>query len=260
MNDTIAMNDRATSNDEIVVDVSQDWESASELQQRFMHQTVRSAEGITYSARCRQLRAIGGDYYDFMPLAQNRLAFAIGDASGKSLPAALMIAHVQSSVRTAALFTGERPKAVLAAVNWQLQSASLTDRFATLFYGVYEPAMRLLRFASAGHHRPLLLRRDGSSDWLDPTGYPLGLFADSGYDESVIRMSPGDTLIAYTDGATEAVNFEREEWAAEGLGKAAQESKHLPVEQMVDALFDSLDRFTQGAQSDDATIVVLRAN
>src|SRR5579872_878331 len=76
MNDTIAMNDRAPSNDQIVVDVSQDWESASDFQQRFMHQTVRSAEGITYSARCRQLRAIGGDYYDFMPLAQNRLAFA----------------------------------------------------------------------------------------------------------------------------------------------------------------------------------------
>jgi sigma-B regulation protein RsbU (phosphoserine phosphatase) len=260
MNDTIAMNDRAPSNDQLVVDVSQDWESASDFQQRFMHQTVRSAEGITYSARCRQLRAIGGDYYDFMPLAQNRLAFAIGDASGKSLPAALMIAHVQSSVRTAALFAGDRPKAVLAAVNHQLQSPSLADRFATLFYGVFEPATRLLRYASAGHHRPLLLRRDGSLAWLDPTGYPLGLFADSGYDESVIRMSPGDTLIAYTDGATEAVNLEGEEWAAEGLRKAARESKHLPVEQMVDALFDSLDHFTQGAQSDDVTIVALRAN
>jgi len=247
-------------NDTIIVDVSQDWETASDIQQRFMHHGASAAEGVTYSARCRQLRALGGDCYDFLPLAQNRLAFAVGDASGKSLPAALMIANVQSSLRTAALFAGNHPKAVLGAVNRQLHTASLADRFATLFYGVYDPATRLLRYASAGQHRPLLLRRDGTLAWLDTTGYPLGLFTDSAYEECSLRMSSGDTLIAYTDGVTEATNAAGKEWGADGLRKSAVDNRDLPAESLVDALFASLDRYTQSSQSDDATIVVLRTN
>jgi sigma-B regulation protein RsbU (phosphoserine phosphatase) len=247
-------------NDTIIVDVSQDWETASDIQKRFMHHAASAAEGVTYSARCRQLRSLGGDCFDFLPLAQNCLAFAVGDASGKSLPAALMIANVQSSLRTAALFAGNQPKAVLGAVNRQLHTASLADRFATLFYGVYDPATRLLRYASAGHHRPLLLRRDGSLCWLETTGYPLGLFTDSAYEECALRMLAGDRLIAYTDGVTEATNAEGKEWGADGLREAAVESKDLPAEKLVDALFASLDRYTHASQSDDATIVVLRTN
>jgi sigma-B regulation protein RsbU (phosphoserine phosphatase) len=121
--------------DTTVVDVSQDWATACDVQQRFMHHAVPTADDISYSARCRQLRALGGDCYDFLPLPHNHLAFAIGDASGKSLPAALMIANVQSALRTAAFFAGKDPATVLGAINRQLHTASLADRFATLFYG-----------------------------------------------------------------------------------------------------------------------------
>ena len=115
--------------DTMVVDVSQDWETACHVQQRFMHHASPAADGISYSARCRQLRALGGDCYDFLPFPDNRLAFAIGDASGKSLPAALMIANVQSSLHTAAFFAANDPATVLGAVNRQLHIVSLADRF-----------------------------------------------------------------------------------------------------------------------------------
>ena len=121
--------------DEQVVDVSQDWVLACDFQQRFMRGLDPSTESVECSGRCRQVRALGGDCYDFMPLPGNRLALVVGDASGKGLAAALMIAAVQSSLRTAALLMGEDLAALLKVVNHQAYTSSLADRYATLFYG-----------------------------------------------------------------------------------------------------------------------------
>jgi len=246
--------------DTVVVDVSQDWATACDVQQRFMHHPMPTADGMRYCARCRQLRALGGDCYDFLPLPHNRLAFAIGDASGKSLPAALMIANVQSSLRTAALFAGHEPAAVLDAVNRQLHTASLADRFATLFYGVFDAATHLLRYANAGHHPPLVIRRDASVAWLDTTGLPLGLFTNSTYEEGAFHLHPGDTVIAYTDGVVEAVSPSGEEWGVDGIRRAALESQAQDADELVDAIFTSLEEFSRGRQTDDATVVVLSAH
>lgn len=246
--------------DTMVVDVSEDWATACDVQQCFMHLAEPTAEGIRYAARCRQLRALGGDCYDFLPLAQNNVAFAIGDASGKSLPAALMIANVQSSLRTAALFVGDEPAAVLGAVNRQLHTASLADRFATLFYGVFDAATQTLRYTNAGHNPPMVIRRDGSVAWLDAAGLPLGLFTDSRYEEGAMHLQPGDTVIAYTDGVIEAVNADGQEWGVEGIRKAAVESEVRQPDELVEVIFRALDAFSGGRQSDDATVVVLRAH
>ena len=246
--------------DTMVVDVSQDWATACDVQQRFMHHAVPTAAGISYAARCRQLRALGGDCFDFLPLAQDQLAFAIADASGKSLPAALMIANVQSSMRTAASFVGNDPAAVLGAVNRQLHTASLPDRFATLFYGVFDAASHTLRYANAGHNSPMVIRRDGSIAWPAVGGLPLGLLTDSTYDEGAIPVHPGDTVIAYTDGVIEAVNPSGEEWGVDGLMKAAVECKAQHADELVDAIFYALEEFSRGRQTDDATVAVLLAH
>jgi len=246
--------------DTLVVDVSRDWASACDVQQGFMHSTLPTGHGISYAARCRQLRALGGDCYDFLSLPHNRVAFTIGDASGKSLPAALMIANVQSSLRTAAFFVGNEHAAVLSAVNRQFHTASLDDRFATLFYGVFDTSTHLLHYANAGHNPPLVIRRDGSVDWLDIGGLPLGLFTESTYEEDGIYLQPGDTVIAYTDGVVEAVNPLGEEWGAEGIQKAASQNKTNDSDELLDAIFASLDGFTKGRQTDDASIVVLLAH
>jgi sigma-B regulation protein RsbU (phosphoserine phosphatase) len=246
--------------DTMVVDVSQDWATACDVQQRFMDHAAPPVDGISYSARCRQLRALGGDCYDFLPLPGGQFALAIGDASGKSLPAALMIANVQSSLRTAAFFAGDDPATLIGAVNRQLQTASLSERFATLFYGVFDAATRTLRYSNAGHNPPLVIRRDGSVLWPDTTGLPVGLFADSTYEESTLHLQPGDTVIAYTDGVIEAVNPSGEEWGVEGIRKAAVESKARDAEELVDAIFASLDEFSRGRQVDDATVAVLLAH
>jgi phosphoserine phosphatase RsbU/P len=140
--------------EDLMVDVSQDWALASNVQQRFMQGLGRNRGSVDSSAHCRQLQALGGDCYDFMPLAEERLALTVGDASGKGLAAALMIASVQSSLRTAALFTPNDLAALLKVVNHQAYTSSLTNRYATLFYGIADGAARTLRYVNAGHNPP----------------------------------------------------------------------------------------------------------
>jgi sigma-B regulation protein RsbU (phosphoserine phosphatase) len=246
--------------DERVLDVSQDWVMACDVQQRFMQGSGQTGGLVDYCARCRQVRALGGDCYDFMPLGDDRLAWVVGDASGKGLAAALMIANVQSSLRAAALFTGSDLAALLKVVNHLAYASSLADRYASLFYGVFDAAARTLRYVNAGHNPPVVLRRDGSLDWLEAGGPPVGMFPDYDYQMKAIRLEPGDLVIAYTDGVVEATNPAREDWGVQGLLEvvSSRTQRETRAEELVRVLFDSMDDFSQGCQSDDATIAVVR--
>jgi sigma-B regulation protein RsbU (phosphoserine phosphatase) len=247
--------------EDVVVDVSQDWVLACDVQQRFMQGLGRTSDSVDYSAQCRQVRALGGDCYDFMPLTDERLALVVGDASGKGVAAALMIASVQSSLRTAALFKGNDLAALLKIVNLQAYASSLADRYATVFYGVFDRATRTLRYVNAGHTPPIVLRRDGSIDALETGGAPVGMFPDSSYEEGVVQLDPGDLVITCTDGVIEAANQSGEEWGVQGLLKAtaawARQGSES-AEHLVRSIFNSMDDFSRGCQTDDATLAVLR--
>jgi phosphoserine phosphatase RsbU/P len=245
----------------VVVDVSQDWALACNVQQRFMQGFGRRRGFVDSSARCRQLRALGGDCYDFMPLGEDRLALVVGDASGKGLAAALMIASVQSSLRTAALFTANDLGTLLKVVNHQAYTSSSTNRYATLFYGIVDGPARTLRYVNAGHNPPVVVRRNGSIHWLETGGAPVGMFPDSNYEETVVRLDSGDLVIAYTDGIIEAVNRSGEEWGVQGLLQATAAwapSCAADADDLVRFIFDSMDEFSGGCQTDDATLAVLR--
>ena len=246
--------------DAFVVDVTQDWAIACDVQQRFMQHLSPAIDNVTHSARCRQVRELGGDFYDFVPLPHNRLALAVGDASGKGLAAALMISNVQSSLRTAAAFAGNDGAAVLGAVNRQVYASSLADRYATLFYGVFDGATRTLQYVNAGHNPPVVIRRDRSIAWLETGGPPVGVFPDRIYEEGAVQLKPGDLVLAYTDGVTEAVNPAGEEWGVEGLLRATAECDAHSADDIVHAIFISMDEYSRGSQSDDATIVALRVH
>ncbi len=246
--------------DEMVVDVSQDWILACDVQQSFMQAPCTASDFFDYSARCRQVRALGGDCYNFIPLTNNRLALVVGDASGKGLAAALMIASVQSCLRTAALFTGDDLAALLKVVNHQAYVSSGEGRYATLFYGVFDGSTRTLRYVNAGHNPPVVIRRDGSLHWLETGGAPVGLFADSEYREGMVKLETGDLLIAFTDGLTEATNQDGEEWGVQGLLKAAACGARCfqDAGSLVNLIFNTMDDFSKGRQTDDATAAVVR--
>ena len=242
----------------MVVDVSQDWMIACGVQERFMQTIERPLDTLDYGARCRQMQALGGDCYEFSQHRDNLLALTIGDASGKGLAAALMIANVQSSLRTASEFAGRDLVAMLDAVNRQVYASSLDDRYATVFYGLFDPATLRLRYVNAGHNPPMVLRRDGSVMWLHTGGAPVGMFRDSTYEEGFAQLKSGDLLLAYTDGVIEAVNPAGEEWGTGGLQKVVAPIATQCAGDIVDAIFTSMDAFTRERPTDDATVAVLR--
>jgi sigma-B regulation protein RsbU (phosphoserine phosphatase) len=244
--------------DTMIVDVSEDWAVACDVQERFMQHRQPMSHALSYTARCRQVRALGGDCYDFLPLSHSRLALAIGDASGKSLAGALMIASVQSSLRTAASFAGNDAAAVVRSVNAQVYASSLPDRYATLFYGVFDGETRRLQYVNGGHNPPLIMRDDGSTICLERGGAPLGMFPNWAYEEALVQLRPGDLVVAYTDGVTEALNSAGEEWGVEGLRKAVSQTASQSAEDIAGRIFTSMDEFSRGHQTDDATVLVAR--
>jgi phosphoserine phosphatase RsbU/P len=244
--------------DEIVVDVSQDWLQACSVQERFMRGSALENCPVDFSASCRQMQALGGDWYDFSCRPGGRLAMAVGDASGKGLSAALMGASVQASLRTAALFTGDNLAGLLRLVNVEFCSTSLPNRYATLFYGVLDPAARCLRYVNAGHNQPVVLHGDGTIERLEPTGAPVGLFPGATWEQCSVALNSGDLVVAYTDGVTEATGPSGEEWGVRGLLQAADGRGKRCADELVRSIFDSMDNFSGGVQADDATVAVLR--
>lgn len=246
--------------DDMVIDVSQDWVLASHIQQGFMRLPGSNPSSTNYGARCRQLCALGGDCFDFMPLTDNHLALVVGDASGKGMAAALMIAKIQSSLQTAALFAGNSLASLFKVVNLQTYTSTPDNQYATLFYGVFDSATRTLQYVNAGHNPPVILRADGSIEWLELGGPPIGMFPDASYKTNFHQLNPGDLLIAYTDGVVETTNPKGEEWGVRGLLRAATdfEPHGASVTDLVESIFDSMDHFSNDSQTDDATVAVLR--
>jgi phosphoserine phosphatase RsbU/P len=244
--------------DEPILDVSQDWLQACSVQEHSMRAPARTNGRLDYSASCRQLRALGGDCYDFTCLSDGRLATLVGDASGKGVAAALMMAGVQASLRTASLFTGDNLPALLRAANLQVCFSSLANRFATLVCGILDPATRTLRYINAGHNSPAVLHADGSVDWLEPTGAPVGLFPDAVWQEGSLCLRPGDSFLLYTDGVIEACDPSGCEWGVDGLLAAARSSRTASANDLVCSIFDSMDQFCCGQPTDDATLAVVR--
>ncbi len=237
-----------------------EWATACDVQQRFMQRLVPAIDVLDYGACCRQLHELGGDCFDFLSLGGHRWAMAVGDASGKGLAAALMISNVQSSLRTAALLTGNDGAATVEAVNRQVYATSLAERYATLFYGVFDESAHTLRYVNAGHNPPVVMHRDNSIGWLETGGAPVGMFQDWIYEQGTVQLNPGDLVLAYTDGVIEATNPCGEEWGVEGLRRAAAKNRARSAEDVVDAIFESMDEFSFGRQTDDATVVVLRVH
>ncbi|HKD83429.1 MAG TPA: PP2C family protein-serine/threonine phosphatase [Terriglobales bacterium] len=242
----------------VAIELSSELETACAVQQCFLQHSAPEIDNVSYSAQCRQLGELGGDYYDFLRLSENRLAFAIGDASGKGLAAALLIAAVQSSVRTATLFGGGDPTLVVQSVNRQAHASSDASQYATLFYGVFDAETGTLRYLNAGHNPPVLIHRDGSSRLLEAGGAPAGMFADWPYEEGSVQLQPGDLLLAYTDGITEAINEEGKEWGIEGLRSAVSMHDDRAADDIVAEIFAAVNKFSDGRRSDDAAVLALR--
>ena len=238
-------------------------EIAREVQERLFPQRLPEIAGLDYFGRCRTALGVGGDYYDFLALPDGKLGVALGDVSGKGIAAALTMASLQASLRADAMRAGNDIAGLITRVNQMLYDASTEDRYATLFYAQYDPATRRLSYVNAGHCPPILLRnpaKNGSVERLDQAGGTVvGLLKDCAYEQSEASLAPGDLLVIYTDGFSEAMNPDLTEWGEERLIESIVGCAGLPAQGGIARIMEAADAFAAGApQSDDMTLVVLR--
>lgn len=238
-------------------------EIAREVQERLFPQHLPEVAGLDYFGRCRTALAVGGDYYDFLALPEGKLGIALGDVSGKGIAAALTMASLQASLRSDAMRSGDDLGAMIARVNRMVYDASTEDRYATLFYAQFDPATRRLTYVNAGHCPPILLRNTANgrvTERLDQAGGTVvGLLPEFDYQQASVSLAPGDLLVIYTDGFSEAMSPDLEEWGDKRLLDAVASCDGLPAKDVITRVISAADHFASGApQSDDMTLVVLR--
>ncbi len=242
--------------------LNRELEIAREVQERLFPQRFPEIAGIDYCGICRPAREVGGDYYDFVELPAGKLGIAIGDVSGKGIGAALMMASLGASLRGQASVVHDLTKLV-KRVNELVYEASSVNRYATFFYAEYEPRSRQLLYVNAGHNPPALLRASRGSCQtyrLDTGGPPIGLLAISSYEQGSCALEPGDMLVLFTDGISESMNNDEEEWGEASLIQFAKTCCGLPAPEAMNKIMAAAQAFASGAhQHDDMTVVVVRA-
>jgi sigma-B regulation protein RsbU (phosphoserine phosphatase) len=237
---------------------NREMEIAREVQERLFPQEMPELPGAKIAGFCRPALGVGGDYYDVIDLGEGRLGLAIGDVSGKGISAALLMASLRASLRGVTL-DGPRDFAKLMhKVNQLVYEASASNRYATFFFASYDPATRKLDCVNAGHNPPVVLR--GTEIIRLETGGPVvGLLPFAPYVEQALVLEPGDLLILYTDGISEAMTKDDEEWGEERMIAAALSAKSRSASDVLENIFAAADAFTAGApQHDDMTLMILK--
>ena len=237
-------------------------EIAREVQERLFPQTLPPIAGLDYAGYCRPALGVGGDYYDFLALAQGHLGVAIGDVSGKGIAAALMMASLQASLRGEATRAPENLAAAISNINRLVYEASSANRYATFFYGQYAPSNHKFDYVNAGHNPPMLFRC-AAGKWsvtrLDVGGTVVGLLESYPYQQGSVSLAAGDILVAFTDGISEAMNSADEEWGEDHLMNTIENCASLGAQDIMNRVFTAADAFVAGAtQHDDMTLVVMR--
>jgi len=238
-------------------------EIAREVQERLFPQTLPAIAGIAYAGACRSALGVGGDYYDFLALPAGKLGIAIGDVSGKGIAAALMMASLQASLRSEATRASDNLAAMMGNVNRLVYEASSSSRYATFFYGQYDPMSQQLTYVNAGHNPPMLFHPCNGEcrvSRLEACGTVVGLLEDASYQQASLAIAPGDVFIAFTDGISEAMNAAEDEWGEEQLIQTVRSCLGLPPAEIIACIMRTADTFVAGAkQNDDMTLIVLCA-
>ena len=238
-------------------------EIAREVQERLFPQSYPPVQGLELAGACRPALAVGGDYYDFVPLAGGGLGIAIGDISGKGIPAALLMATLRAFLRGQTVRGQADLAGLIADLSGLVYESSAPNRYATFFYAEYDPASRRLVYVNAGHNPPMLLRGgshgEARVERLDAGGPVIGLLPECFYTQAEVRLEPGDLLVAFTDGVSEAMNAVQEEWGEERLLPVLQDARGEPLGSVIERVMAGADAYVAGApQHDDMTLVVVR--
>lgn len=239
--------------------LEQELDLAREIQKRLLPEQGPQLPGWSIEVAWQAARQVGGDFYDFISLPDGRLGIVIADVSDKGVPAALFMTLSRSLVRASAV-SHVSPAEALERANRLLLEDTASEMFVSVFYGIIDPSTGELRYASAGHNPPLLCRgKEGPSEQLEAPGIILGIIEDVHLEERSVQMEAGDTLILYTDGVTEAINAEEEQFGEERLRTFTCAGRTQDLATLRRSLLAAVEEFCQGQPPfDDITLVLVR--
>ena len=232
---------------------------ALKIQQRLLPQQVPQIDGWELAVSWQPASGVGGDCFDMIRLGDTRLAISIADVVGKGIPAALLMSNLQAAVRAFASEAVE-PQALCHQVNRILCGNIAEGRFISFFYSVLDAPTGVMTYTNAGHYLPMLVRADGAVERLGAGGPVLGVLPDAEYEQAHVGIGPGDRLVMFTVGLTEARSAADEEFGEERLLDAAVAHRACSAPALQARLADSVATFTGGRLQDDATLIVLAAD
>jgi sigma-B regulation protein RsbU (phosphoserine phosphatase) len=238
--------------------MQQELNVARDIQASFLPEGSPDIPGCDVASLWQAARQVSGDFYDFLPRADGTWGIVIADVADKGVPAALFMALSRTILRTVG-FNRRDPADVLMRVNRIISIDAESDLFVTVFYAVWDPNTKRISFANGGHNPPILLNAKGESRLLKVPGIALGVLPDINLKTHSAHLQPGDTLILYTDGVTEAVNEDFDEYGMERLYLTARAVRKQSAQSIVQTIRDSIqDHAGETPQFDDVTLVVLK--
>jgi sigma-B regulation protein RsbU (phosphoserine phosphatase) len=237
---------------------AQEMHIAKQVQARLFPQTLPALASLDYTGGCVQARQVGGDYFDFLDLGRGRLGIVLADIAGKGISGALLMANLQANLRSQSAVAAQDLARFLTSVNQLFYANTSEESYATLFFADYEEPTRRLRYANCGHNPPLLLRANGTLERFTATTTIVGAFSRWDCPIREVALAPGDVLLLYTDGITEARNQADDEFGDQRLAALLRELRGQSAQATLDAIFSAVQRYSAGEQGDDLTLVVLR--
>jgi phosphoserine phosphatase RsbU/P len=233
-------------------------EMAAKVQQGLFPRVLPEAPGLDYAGVCRPARGVSGDCYDFLPLGDGKLGLLLADVSGKGMPAALLGASLHAVVRANAVSAGDRCGEVLAKASSLLFETTTAERYATVFYGVYDARSRILTYANAGHYPPILVRQ-GSVSRLDSMTPPAGMLAILPALQDRVQLVPEDWLLIFSDGIPESTNASGEDFGDNGLLDALDCLESGTAAQVCEGIVNEVrNHLREQRQPDDITLIVVK--
>lgn len=231
---------------------------ARNIQQSFLPAVDPNLAGFDISGVNIPSEQVGGDYYDFIPIVENQIGVAIGDVAGKGIPAALIMASFRASLK-AEIRNNYAIRTICFKVNNLLYESLERENYVTAVYGVLDIKNKVFTFSNAGHNPPILRRKEGKIRYLTEGGLALGVIQNSEYKERVLNLKPGDVILFYTDGVTEAKNESDEEFGTKRLEKILSDNPDLKARELQDKIYQEVRSFT-GTESreDDLTMIIIK--
>jgi len=237
---------------------AQEIEIAKQVQARLFPQIHPVAKSLEYAGLCLQARQVGGDYFDFLDLGQQRLGLVIGDVSGKGIAAALLMANLQANLRSQCAIALTHPELFLQSVNRLFYENTTESAYASLFFAEYDDASHRLRYANCGHLSGLIIRPDNTCQRLASTATLLGLFQNWDCSIADCDLAPGDLLALYTDGITEATNSSGEEFGEHNLIERLRQHRNQSCQSALDAITGEVRSLNPQDQQDDITLILAK--